>query len=176
MAEVAARRRSATGRVNQEETMLKLRGAFSRNPRMAPLLQGEVQPKGIELEVQLGIAGELFEWHLQGSDCDVFEFSISHHLTTTERNDPRWDWLALPIFLSKAPLTTNTYVRTDASIETAADLRGKRFGVPDFSMTAAVWLRAMLDQLYGIKSQDLQWFVGRPKEICHDLVLGIDRT
>ena len=43
-------------------------------------------------------------------------------------------------------------------------------------MTAAVWMRAMLDVLHGIKPEEVSWFVGRPKEICHDLVLGIDRT
>lgn len=125
--------------------MLKLRAAFSPNPRIRPLVEREVQAPGIELDFRLAGAGELFEWHLQGSDCDVFEFSISHHMTVMERDDPRWDWLALPIFLSKATPGLGTYVRAGAGIETAADLGGTRFGLPDFSMTGGLWLRAMLD-------------------------------
>jgi 4,5-dihydroxyphthalate decarboxylase len=156
--------------------MLKLRAAFSPNPRIVPLVEGEVKPRDIELDFTMGGAGELFEWHLQGSDCDVFEFSISHHMTVMERNDPRWDWLAMPMFLSKAVPALRTVVRDGAGIETAADLRGTRFGLPDFSMTGGVWLRAMLDRLYGIKPQDMTWFVGRPREVCHDLVLGIRDT
>src|SRR5438445_544885 len=142
--------------------MLKLRAAFSPNPRIRPLVDGDVKATGIELDFTLGVAGELFEWHLKGSDCDVFEFSISHHLTVMERNDPRWDWLAIPVFLSKAVPALGTYVRDGSGIAAASDLGGKRFGVPDFSMTGAVWLRAMLDRLYGIRPQDIQWFVGRP--------------
>jgi 4,5-dihydroxyphthalate decarboxylase len=156
--------------------MLKLHAAFSPNPRIQPLIDGTVQAAGIELDFTLGGAGELFEWHLQGSDCDVFEFSISHHMTVMERDDPRWDWVAIPIFLSKAVPALGTQVRADAGIETAADLRARRFGVPDFSMTGAVWLRAMLDQLYGIKPRDITWFVGRPRELCHDLALGVPDT
>jgi 4,5-dihydroxyphthalate decarboxylase len=156
--------------------MLKLRAAFSPNPRIRPLVEGVVKPKDIELDFTLGGAGELFEWHLKGSDCDVFEFSISHHLTVLERDDPRWDWLGIPIFLSKAWPALGTYVRPDADIGSPADLAGKRFGVPDFSMTGAVWFRAMLDAMYGIKPQDITWFVGRPEELSHDLALGVRDT
>jgi 4,5-dihydroxyphthalate decarboxylase len=141
-----------------------------------PLVHGTVQPKDIALDFTLGGAGELFEWHLQGSDCDVFEFSMSHHMTVMERDDPRWNWLAIPVFLSKAVPALGTQVREGAGIASAVDLRGKRFGLPDFSMTGAVWLRVMLDQLYGIKPQDISWFVGRPRELCHDLVLGVPES
>jgi 4,5-dihydroxyphthalate decarboxylase len=93
-----------------------------------------------------------------------------------ERDDPRWNWLAIPIFLSKAVPALGTQVREGAGITTVADLRSKRFGLPDFSMTGAVWFRAMLAQLYGIKPQEITWFVGRPRELCHDLVLGVAET
>jgi len=31
------------------------------------------------------------------------------------------------------------------------DQRGKRFGIPDFTMTAGLWLRAILREVHGIQ-------------------------
>jgi len=57
--------------------MLKLRGAFSQNPRLVPLLDGTVKPEGIEIEWEMGAPGPMFHHHLKENDFDVFEFSIS---------------------------------------------------------------------------------------------------
>ena len=40
------------------------------------------------------------------------------------------------------------------------DLRGKRVGVPEYSITAAVWIRGFLSDDYGIKASDVEWFTG----------------
>jgi len=153
---------------------LKLRGTFSPNPKMGPLLDGTVQPKGIELTFESGQAGDLHERHLRESAHDVFEFSISNYMITKERPRPLWDWTALPIFFSKALLAVNTVANAKAGVESAEDLRGKRFGIPDYTMTAGVWFRAMLRQLYGIRPQDMSWYVTRPREHSHGAQLGIN--
>src|SRR5438477_4945079 len=105
--------------------MLKLRAAFMRNPRIYPIAEGVVKPKDIELDVDTEDHGDLFAWLLDGNPCDVFEFSISHYMTTFERDDPRWDWVAMPTFLMKALPFVETRVNENAGIETLADIRGK---------------------------------------------------
>lgn len=153
---------------------LKLRGTFSQNPRMAPMVEGAIQPKDIEVTFESGSAAELHEAHLRDSAHDVFEFSLSNYMITKERPRDLWDWVALPVFMSKATLGLNTYVHVRSGIETAADLRGKRFGVPDYTMTAGLWFRAQLRALYDIHPQHIEWFNGRAGEHAHGKQMGMD--
>src|SRR5579862_8654082 len=124
--------------------MVTLRAAFSaNNPRMAPLLAGTVQPAGVELAWELGDMGEMAARHLKENAFDLFEFSISDYLNVRGRANSPWDWVALPIFFSKALLQLNTWVNVDAKIDGPAALAGKRLGVGDYTMTAFLWFRAM---------------------------------
>lgn len=156
--------------------MLKLRACFSKNPRIYPLMEGVVRAKDIELDIDEEDHGDTFAWLLDGGPCDVFEFSISHYLTTFERDDPRWNWTAIPIFLAKATPFLETRVNKDADVESLPDLRGKRVGMGDFAMTAGVWLRVALDQIYGVRPSEVAWFAGRARRRSHDFQLGIQDT
>src|SRR6266540_921833 len=156
--------------------MLKLRGTFSKNPRIYPFMEGVVQAEDIELEVDTEEHGDTFAWLLDGGASDVFEFSISHYMTTFERKDPRWDWVAIPVFLAKATPFVETRVFKDADVESLPDLRGKRVGMGDFAMTAGVWLRVALDQLYSVRPSEVTWFAGRARRRSHDFQLGIQDT
>jgi hypothetical protein len=57
-----------------------------------------------------------------------------------------------------------------------ADAFEGRIGVPDYAMTAALWFRATLKDLYGIEAKDNVWFNGRTKELSHGGALGLDRA
>lgn len=157
--------------------MVRLRAAHSNNPRLQPLLDGSVTPTGIELDFTIIGPQQLFHHQLTENDFDVFEFSISSYLITKDRpgGQQRWNWVGIPIFLSRAFLSLNTYVHVDSGIESFADLRGKRFGVPDYNMTAALWMRAMIQDLYGVRPQEMTWYVGRGEGQSHGLALGVDK-
>lgn len=150
----------------------QLRAAFMPNPRVEPLLDGSIQPSGIELHWETGDAGDLHKRHLRDSEFDVFEFSISNFLVTRDRPRDLWDWVMIPVYASKATLGINTWVNVDSGIETGADLRGKRFGIPDYTMTAGLWMRAQLATLWDIGPDEMDWFVGREGEQSHARQLG----
>ncbi|MEA2639095.1 MAG: 4,5-dihydroxyphthalate decarboxylase [Chloroflexota bacterium] len=158
--------------------MVKLRAAHSSNPRLQPLREGAVQAKGIEFEWETIPPQELFHHQLTQNDFDVFEFSISSYMMTRDRphGPATWDWVGVPVFLSRAFLALNTFVNVDSGMETFADLKGKRFGIPDFQMTAGLWMRAMIEDLYGVRAQDVTWYVGRPPEASHGVALGLDQA
>jgi len=151
---------------------LRLRASFMPNPRVLPLLDATVSPTGIDLDWETGDAGDLHEHHLRHSDFDVFEFSISNYLVTRDRPAALWDWVMIPVFASKATLGINTWVHRDAGIHGGADLAGKRFGLPDYTMTAGLWMRAQLETLWGIRSRDIEWYLGREGEQSHTRQLG----
>ena len=150
---------------------MRLKCAFSNNPRVQPLIDGAVGIEGAECEWQRGSPANLHLRHLKENSCDLFEFSLSNFLIVRDRPERREQlrWQAVPIFLSKATmwLRQNIYVHVDSGIRTLADLKGKRFGVPDFQMTAAVWMRIVLRQLYGITPEDIFWVNGRPPSHTH---------
>ena len=55
-------------------------------------------------------------------------------------------------------------------------MRGKRIGVPDYDMTAALWFRNTLKDLHGIEAKDNVWFNGRTRELSHGGALGLDKS
>jgi 4,5-dihydroxyphthalate decarboxylase len=153
---------------------LQLRGAFSSNPRVAPLVDGTVRATGIEIAWESGNAGDLHTKHLRDSAHDVFEFSISNYIVTRERPKDLWDWVMIPVFASKATLGLNTWINTDAGIRSGADLAGKRFGIPDYTMTAGLWFRAQLEALWGIRTSDVEWYIARQGEDSHGRQMGFE--
>jgi 4,5-dihydroxyphthalate decarboxylase len=158
--------------------MKKLLISFHPNPRVAPLVEGRVKPVGVDLEWDTGEIGGAFMRALTKNDFDVFEFSISHYIATRGHANPAYaGWIAVPVFASKpSAIYRGLFLRDDANIRTLADLRGKRLGIPDFSMTGGIAIRVMLRTLYGIRPQEITWVNTRPTEQRHDTAMGFDRA
>lgn len=154
--------------------ILKLKGAFSKNPRIEPLLDGTIQIPGVDIQWQFGPPGDLHRMNLADNSCDIFEFSLSNFMITRDQPSERerLRWTALPVFLTKAFLWLNFYVHKDSGITSLADLRGKRVGLPDYHMTAAIWMRVVLKELYGIRPEDIEWFNSRPSGESHGKDVG----
>ena len=156
---------------------LRLTMAFSDNPRVQPLKDGTVRPQNIELDCITLDPSTLFQRNLFYDEFDVSEMSISETLLARERTDgSKWDWSALPVFLSRGHHWPYLYVSAASDIASLADIRGRRIGVPDYDMTAALWFRITLKDLYGIEAKDNTWFNGRTKELSHGGALGLDRS
>ncbi|HXK29628.1 MAG TPA: hypothetical protein VJ646_15365 [Candidatus Binatia bacterium] len=156
--------------------MLHLRTGLTKNPRVEPLIDGRVKSSEVTLACTVTTPPELFYRNLKYDEFDVFEMSFSEYLITRERRgSDRWQWIALPIFPAKAFVWLGLFVNTAANIKSLADFRGKRIGVPDYVMTAALWLRMFLRDLYGIRPQEISWHIGRTKEFSHGALLGLDK-
>jgi 4,5-dihydroxyphthalate decarboxylase len=157
---------------------LKLTMAFSDNPRVRPLGEGAVRPQNIDLEVVTVNPSKIFYRNLHsGPEFDVSEMSISETLLARERSEAfgkgRWDWTPIPVFLSRGLFWAALYANTSSDIKRLADLKGKRIGVPDYCMTAALWFKITLKDLYGIEAWDNIWYNGRTRELSHGGELGL---
>lgn len=156
---------------------LRLTIAFSDNPRVQPLKDGTVTPQNIALEWITLDPSTLFQRNLTHDEFDVSEMSLSETLLALERRQgSQWDWSALPVFLSRGHVWGTLYAHTAAGITQLSDLKGKRIGVPDYDMTAALWFRITLKDLYGIEASDNIWYNGRTKELSHGGALGLDKV
>jgi 4,5-dihydroxyphthalate decarboxylase len=156
--------------------MLKLTVGFSKNIRVEPLVDGSVKPRNLELQFVPCNPGELFYRNLKYDEFDVFEMSFSEYLMVKARGDKaKWQWTGLPIFLSKAFVWVNFFVNARSQINDLGDLKGKLLGIPDYPMTAALWFRKLLKELYGIHPEQIVWYNGRTKDLSHAGLMGLDQ-
>src|SRR5690606_32046210 len=56
------------------------------------------------------------------------------------------------------------YVRTDGPVRAAEDLKGRRIGLPEYQLTAHVWVRAFLADDFGLDARDIEWVTGGVEE------------
>ena len=88
------------------------------------------------------------------------EMSLSSYTILRSEGDTRF--IAIPVFPSRVFRHSAVYLRADCKIEKPQDLKGKRIGVGDYQMTAAVWVRGFLSHEYGVRPEDVTWVIGRP--------------
>jgi 4,5-dihydroxyphthalate decarboxylase len=86
--------------------------------------------------------------------------SLSSYTILRSEGDERF--IAIPVFPSRVFRQNALYVRADSPLRSPSELKGRRIGVGDYQMTAAVWTRGFLQHEYGVRPQDLSWVVGRP--------------
>jgi 4,5-dihydroxyphthalate decarboxylase len=139
---------------------LKLTLACGRYDRTQPLIDGRVQPEGVDLTFLPLSPGETFYRMLNHGEFDVSEMSLSSYTILRSEGDTRFT--AIPVFPSRVFRHSCVYLRADSPIETPQDLAGKRIGVGDYQMTAAVWVRGFLMHEYGVHPKDVTWVTGSP--------------
>lgn len=126
--------------------------------RTRALSEGTVQPEGILLDcVRLG-PYQLFQKVAQTDEFDVAEMSASTFIALTARDDRKY--VAIPVFLSRRFRHGDVFVHGPSDITRPEDLVGRKVGVPDYEMTAALWQRAFLQHDFGVTPDQMEWFQG----------------
>src|SRR6201991_1087014 len=136
---------------------LQLSIAVGNYDRMRPLIDGDVQIDGVDPVFMLQDPEEIFFRAFRHADFDICELSLSSYSVKTAAE--RSAYVAVPVFPSRAFRHTSIYVRTDR-IKSPADLKGCRIGVPEYQLTANVWVRMILEEDYGIRPADITWVRG----------------
>ncbi len=136
-------------------TPLHLTLACEDYDRTRPIKDGIVKPEGIELNYLVMSVEEIFWRMMKYEEFDVSELSMGAFLTAASRG--RRPFIAIPVFPSRTFRHRCIFVNTDSGISSVQDLRGKRMGVPEYSMTAAVWLRGMFEHEYGVAPREIHW-------------------
>lgn len=125
-----------------------LKVGLSESDRTRPLATGEVTIAGIEADISILGVQALFNQQLTHHTFDCCEFPLTSFLRTLERPDK--PYIAVPIFPSRHFRMSSVFVNTSKGIRKPSDLAGKRIGVPVFDMAAAVWLRGIFHDHYGL--------------------------
>jgi 4,5-dihydroxyphthalate decarboxylase len=101
---------------------------------------------------------ELFFRAIRYQEFDVCELSFSTYLMQRQRGIS--GYIAIPVFLSRVFRHSGFYIRTDRGIDSPEALKGKRVGVPEYQMTAAVWQRGLLQDEYDVAPSEITWRTG----------------
>jgi 4,5-dihydroxyphthalate decarboxylase len=137
---------------------LQLSIAVGNYDRIRPLADGDVHIDGVDPVFMLQDPEEIFFRAFRHADYDICELSLSSYsIKTAAGTSP---YIAVPIFPSRAFRHTSIYVRADRGIDKPEDLKGKLIGVPEYQLTANVWVRLLLEEEYGVKASDVVWVRG----------------
>jgi 4,5-dihydroxyphthalate decarboxylase len=140
--------------------------------RTRPLMDGRVRPEGIDLDIKVLRPRQTFQRMLDDQEFHVSELSLASYTALKGRGQCRF--VAVPVALSKIFRHSCIYVRTDAGIKAPADLKGKRVGTSQYSSTALVFMRGMLQHEYGVAPSDLHWFMGGLNTFTEQPLIPLD--
>src|SRR5438105_332013 len=117
---------------------------------------GYVKAEGIEQTwLTLG-HHEIFARFTFNREWEVSELSFAKFCAQVTREAP--DIIGLPVVCSRLFRFSSFYVNKNSGIKTAADLKGKTIGSPEWAHTAAVYMRGWLADEHGVGLKDVHWY------------------
>jgi len=126
--------------------------------RTMALHDGRVTVPGVTLQSVIAPTQTLFPVAVQEARYDVTELSVSSYLLQVARGEAAYT--AIPAFVSRAFRHAGFFARRGAGIDSPADFAGRRIGVPEYQMTAALWMRGILSDDYGVPAEAIHWRTG----------------
>ncbi len=130
--------------------------------RTRALFDGTVPIEGCETIAVAMSPEQAFHRAFRFQEFDVTELSLSSQMNVLDRGLDHY--AAIPVFPSRLFRHSSIYIRADRGIARPEDLAGKLVGVPEYQMTAAVWIRGILQDQYGVKPTAMHWRTGGLEE------------
>ena len=140
--------------------MNKLRMTFAcwDYDRTRALADGTVRPDGIDLTYLSLPVEETFFRMMRNREFDASEMSLSSYSASLHTENP--PFIAIPAFPSRFFRHSCIFISSKSGIRKPEDLKGKRVGVPEYQMTAPVWIRGILSDDHGVKVTDYEHLSG----------------
>src|SRR2546425_10932728 len=109
---------------------------------------------------------------LRNREFDCAEMSLSSYVASLNAKEP--PVVAIPAFPSRFFRHSCIFVSAKSGIRRAEDLRGRRIGVPEYQMTAPVWIRGILSDDYGARGTDVEHLSGGEEQPGRDEKIKLD--
>ncbi len=127
------------------------------------LKEGAVKADGIELTVLTDMTSDVRHWRmLRNREFDVAELSMSNYLTARFSGLP---FTAIPVFLHRRFRHGFVFLNAHKGIAKPTDLIGRKVGLRNFSATANLWVRGILEHEYLVPHRKIQWFKQDEEEV-----------
>jgi len=151
---------------------LRLTLACWNYDRTRALSDGSIRPEGIDLVYLTQPVEETFFRMVRYREFDCAEMSLSSYVASLNSQNP--PFIAIPAFPSRFFRHSCIFVSAKSGIRKPEELKGKRIGVPEYQMTAPVWIRGILSDDYGVKVTDVEHLSGGEEEPGRDEKLKLD--
>lgn len=133
--------------------------ALGRYDRTEPVIDGRIPlAGGYRARFVSPPTEEMFAEAFDRGAYDASELSFSNFLRHAVAGMGRY--VGLPVFPSRSFRHGTLYVRRGGPVRAPGDLVGRRVGVREYSMTAALAARGALRDQYGVDTARLTWVVG----------------
>ena len=153
-------------------TDLELTFASWNYDRCQALLDGRVAIKGVTLKPHIDYPNNIFRRAFYDAPFDICELSASSYAMQVGRG--HCEYIAIPVFVSRAFRHGGIYVRDDAGINQPKNLEGRVVGVPEYQMTMALWVRGILQDEYGVDFRTFKYRTGGTNEVGRKERLELD--
>lgn len=121
---------------------------------LAPIIEGSVQPAGVDWTVLPMSSPERHRRMLRHEEFDVCELSMAGYLADRAQRDR---FIAIPVFPHRRFRHSYILINPRAGVRSAADLNGRRIGIRTWETTAGVWIRGVLQHDYGVDLTSIEW-------------------
>jgi 4,5-dihydroxyphthalate decarboxylase len=137
---------------------LPLKVAVWRYDRTQGIFDGRISLPSRRMDLIDAPLEEIFSRAFEKAEFEISELSFSNYLRLSVAG--KCPYVGIPIFPSRSFRHGAFYVRNGAGIRKPQDLVGRRVGVREYSMTAAVAARGALRDQFGVRSEDITWIMG----------------
>jgi 4,5-dihydroxyphthalate decarboxylase len=146
-----------SGRENVHLTL-----AINDYDHVRDLVTGAVGVEGIDLTCLTLSVEEIFWRFSRHREWEVSEMSLAKYCALRAGGDD--SITAIPVFPSRSFRHSAIFIREDGPLDDPAALAGARIGVPEWTQTATVWARGLLQHSYGIDLTKVRWVRGGTNE------------
>src|SRR2546421_1452805 len=134
--------------------------------RTRAVLDGRAAVDGCDIVATPLEPEEAFHRAFKYREFDVSELSLSSYTLQVSRGEN--PYVAIPVYVSRLFRHSGIYIRADRGIERPQDLKGKTIGLPEYQITANVWIRGILKDEYGVDTREVHWRNGGVEEPGRD--------
>ena len=132
---------------------------------------GPVRLEGIDLTfLPIESPPEIFTRMMANQAFDVVR-DVAVALLPPSARRATFPFVALPVFPLRKFRHSFIVIKRESGVRVPQDLTGRRMGVMEYSQTAAVWIRGMLQDEYGVTPESIHWFTGGVNQPGHPKAL-----
>ncbi|MFW3169156.1 ABC transporter substrate-binding protein [Geodermatophilus sp. CPCC 206100] len=144
--------------MNRASSPIELTLAINDSDQVRDLSSGRVPVEGIELRTLHHAVEEIFFRFTKFREWDVSEMSLGKYCSLRSRGDD--SLVGLPVFPSRSFRHSGIFVRADGPVDRPGELAGARIGFPEWTVTATVYQRALLQHEFGVDLASVDWVQG----------------
>ena len=112
--------------------------------------------------VEVSPVTSIFRRMVRESEFDVAEMALSTYLCARAHGK---SFTAIPIFLVRGFHHGSIVYNTKSGIQSPRDLEGRKVGVRGYTVTTGVWVRGILNAVYGVDLNRVTWVLSGDEHV-----------